>query len=156
MTEHRWALFFAGEGNVARIGFHRASFKRNRHDYRQTASRFNVPSPNVYFAIEIPHDYPRLPPMNIASARSLHILLKATKEFLVIPATQFPRRTGKKRVKLLPFIWTPNKDMQKKVVWKEIANSSCLRYFKNVFKMYFKDIKYLQYYYTILPDHKIR
>lgn len=72
---------------------------------RQQAG-FNVPSNfNAYLAIEIPHDYSRLPPMNIASARSLHILLKATKEFLGIPATQFPRRDGKARlIKLLPLI----------------------------------------------------
>jgi len=63
----------------------------------KTTGGFNVPSiPNAYLAIEIPHDYSRLPSMNIASARSLHILLKATKEFLGIPATQFPRRTRKR------------------------------------------------------------
>lgn len=64
-----------------RISFHRASFKRNGHDYRQTTGRFNALSSSslAYPAIKIPHDYSRLPSMNIAPARSLHILLKAKK-----------------------------------------------------------------------------
>lgn len=129
------ALFSAGEENLSRIGFHRASFRRNRHDYRQrqrAGSTYCLALTSI-LAIEIPHDYSRLPPMNVASARSLHILLKATKEFLLIPATQFPRWTGKRRclVKFLPSIRTPN-EICKRSCAKKIANLSCLGHFKNV------------------------
>lgn len=61
----------AGQGKTCRIGFHRASFKRNGHDYRQTTAGSthrppSKPSSLAPLAIEIPRDYSRLPPMNIA------------------------------------------------------------------------------------------
>lgn len=58
--------------------------ERRSNETDMITGRFNALSSSslAYPAIKIPHDYSRLPPMNIAPARSLHILLKATKEFL--------------------------------------------------------------------------